>query len=154
LPGPIEVFMTEDHVRLDRLLDRSRRDDGTIDAEPYAEFRRGLLRHIAMEENVLLPFARTRNGGVPLAVASALRVDHGQIAKLLVPTPTSALCDELCALLARHNALEEGSRGLYAKCDDLAGADAGDLLVRLQEVPQVPVAPHYDGPPHRRRPSP
>jgi hypothetical protein len=150
MPGPIEVFMTEDHARLDRLLDRSQRDDGTIDAEPYAEFRRGLLRHIAMEEKVLLPFARTRNGGAPLAIASALRADHGQIAKLLVPTPTPALCAELCALLARHNALEEGSHGLYAQCDELGSIDAEALVTRLREVPQVPVAPHYDGPLHHR----
>jgi hypothetical protein len=150
MPGPIEVLMSEDHVQLDVLLDRSERDDGAIDAETYADFRRRLLRHIAMEEKVLLPFARARNGGVPLAVASALRADHGQIAKLLVPTPTPALCDELRALLARHNPLEEGAHGLYAQCDELAGADVDAVVTRLRELPQVPVAPHYDGPPHRR----
>jgi hypothetical protein len=151
MPGPIEVFMTEDHVRLDRLLKRALREDGSIDATPYDEFRRGLLRHIAMEEKVLLPFARARNGGEPLAMARTLRTDHGEIAKLLVPTPTSALCQELCEVLARHNGLEEGLHGLYAACDALAGRDADDVVTCLRAVPEVPVAPHYDGPPHRHQ---
>jgi hypothetical protein len=154
MPGPIQVLMTEDHARLDRLLDRSQRDDGTIDAETHAELRRELLRHIAMEEKVLLPFARARRGGAPLAMASALRADHGQIAKLLVPTPTPALCEELRALLARHNPLEEGPHGLYAQCDELAGAEVESLAARLRELPPVPVATHYDGPIHRRHGSP
>jgi hypothetical protein len=142
--------MTEDHVRLDHLLARSEREDGTMDMVTYAEFRRGLLRHIAMEEKVLLPFARARNGGEPLAMASALRTDHGQMAKLLVPTPTPALCDQLRALIARHNALEEGPAGLYATCDAMAGEDVEPLVDRLRAQPEVPVAPHYDGPPHQR----
>jgi hypothetical protein len=151
MPGPIEAFMTEDHARLDRLLDRSQRDDGAIDAEPYWEFRRELLRHIGMEEKILLPFARARNGGTPLAMGAALRADHGRIARLLVPTPTPALCDALRVLLARHNALEEGPGGLYAKCDELAGADVERVIARLQEAPRVPVAPHYDGGHHHHR---
>jgi hypothetical protein len=150
----IEMLMSEDHARLDRLLARSQRPDGTIDAAAYGDFRGGLLRHIAMEEKVLLPFARTRNGGAPLAIAAALRADHGKIAKLLVPTPTPALCDELRTLLGAHNALEEGPRGLYATCDALAGDDVSDVLARLRALPEVPVAPHYDGPPHVLRRSP
>jgi hypothetical protein len=150
MPDPIEALMTEDHVRLDRLLARSEREDGTMDMVAYADFRRGLLRHIAMEEKVLLPFARARNGGEPLALASALRADHGRLARLLVPTPTPALCDQLRALIGRHNALEEGPDGLYAKCDALAGADVESLVDRLRAQPEVPVAPHYDGPLHER----
>jgi hypothetical protein len=154
MPGAIEILLTEDHARLDRLLDRACRADGTIDGGTYADFRRGLLRHIAMEEKVLLPFARARNGGEPLPIAATLRADHGKIAKLLVPTPTPALCAELCALLARHNALEEGPRGLYATCDALAGGDVEHVLARLEAQPQVPLAPHYDGPSHSRPRSP
>ena len=146
-PGPIEVFLTEDHVRLDRLL-REAEASLPADVRPYEAFREGLLRHIGMEEKVLLPFARTRRGGVPLPVAGPLRADHGAIAKLLTRSPTAALFAELRALLATHNVLEEGETGLYATCDALAGAEAGPLVERLRAQPEVPLAPYYDGPPH------
>jgi hypothetical protein len=57
MAGPIETFLTADHARIDALLAKAERPDGTIDAEVYAEFRQGLLRHIAMEEKILLPYA-------------------------------------------------------------------------------------------------
>lgn len=144
--GPIEQFMTEDHARLDEVFERACPPDGPIDASAFATFREGLLRHIAMEEKVLLPFAREQRGGEPLAIAPALRRDHGEIAAMLVPSPTSSGCDSLRAALARHNPLEEGPDGLYAMCDALAGAEAEALVARLRAQPRVPVAPHYDGP--------
>lgn len=144
--GGIEAFMTADHARLDALLRRADLGDGTIDPAPYAEFREALLRHIGMEEKVLLPFARSKRGGAPLAVANALRIDHGKIAKLLVPTPDRSLCRELRLLLEQHNPLEEGKDGLYAACDGLAGDEAEAVVARLRAQPAVPVAKHYDGP--------
>jgi len=140
--GPIEAFMTEDHARLDALL----RASSGGDDEPYRAFRGGLLRHIAMEEKVLLPFARRERGGAPLEIAAQLRADHSRIARLLVQTPTRGSIDELCAVLARHNAIEEGSDGLYAVCDALAAEGANALVDRLRAQPAVPVAPYYDGP--------
>jgi hypothetical protein len=148
--GPIEAFMVADHTRLDRQLSLSEREDGSIDEEAYAVFRHDLLRHIAMEEKVLLPFARERRGGEPLPVATALRVDHGAIAKLLVRSPTARIVDELRELLGRHNPLEEGPEGLYATCDALAAGDAELVVERLREQPRVPVAKYYDGPLHVR----
>lgn len=148
--GPIELFMTEDHVGIDRTLQASSLDDGSIDATTYARFRHDLLRHIAMEEKVLLPYARGKRAGEPLPLAAQLRIDHGQIAKLLVPSPRADVIDELCQVLDRHNALEEGAGALYAICDALAGDEAAAIVERLRAQPAVPVAPHYDGPPHRR----
>ena len=153
--GPIELLMTSDHADLARLLEEADAGDA-IAREPYQAFRRGLLRHIAMEEKILLPFARRKREGKPLAIAVSLRADHGQIAKLLVPTPTRAVCEQLRALLATHNALEEGPQGLYAICDALAADEAEGILARLRAYPAVPVASHYDGPSHslhRRVPS-
>ena len=135
--GPIERFLTEDHVRLAELLERADPGDGTIDASAYAEFRRGLLRHIAMEEKVLLRFARDRRGGEPLPLAEALRRDHGEIARLLVPSPTPERCAALRSVLGRHNAIEEGPGGLYATCDALAADEAGAVVERLRGVPDV-----------------
>jgi hemerythrin-like domain-containing protein len=61
--GPIETFMTEDHTALDALLRRADHENGNVDREAYAEFRERLLRHIAMEEKILLPLARLKRGG-------------------------------------------------------------------------------------------
>ena len=146
--GPIEAFMTADHARLDRLLRKALGGDSEIDADACDELRRDLLRHIAMEEKVLLPFARAKRNGQPLVMASALRADHGQIARLLVPTPTRPLLEKLCAVLGRHNALEEGPRGLYAICDALAENEGMQTVARLAAQPAVPMAKHYDGPLH------
>ena len=148
-PGPIERFLTADHARLDALLARAYPGDGTLDLEAFAEFRRGLLRHIAMEEKVLLRFAREQRGGQPLPVAEALRRDHGEIARLLVPVPTPEGCATLLEVLGRHNGIEEGPSGLYATCDALAGHEADAVVARLRAQPEVPVAPYQVGPPPR-----
>jgi hypothetical protein len=155
--GPIQHFMVEDHVRLDRLLAASESTltpdgaRGAIDSFVYAQFRRDLLRHIAMEEKVLLPYARSKRGGDPLPIALALRTDHGQLAKLLVRSPTPAILDAVRELLGRHNPFEEGPRGLYAICDALAGDEAPTLVAQLRAQPTVPVAKYYDGPFQERR---
>ena len=52
--GPIAGYLADDHARLDALLTR-----GTTDPAAYADFRRGLLRHIGMEEKILLPVAQS-----------------------------------------------------------------------------------------------
>jgi hemerythrin-like domain-containing protein len=143
--GPIEDLLTADHARLDALLERADRG-GTIDTTAYAELRAGLLRHIAMEEKVLLRDAAQRRGGMPLAIAREVHRDHGKIAALLVPTPTHALCEELRRTLDAHDALEEGAEGVYAACDALAGESAREVVARLSKQPEVPMAKHYDGP--------
>ena len=147
--GPIERFMAEDHSRLDGLLTAAT-SVNPIDELAYARFRRDLLRHIAMEEKVLLPYAREKRDGAALPVAPLLRADHGKIAKLLVRSPTLRIVDELREALALHNPLEEGPAGLYAECDALAGDDAEAVVSLLRDQPNVPVAKYYDGPLHRR----
>jgi hypothetical protein len=143
--GPLHDFLQRDHVRLDELLRRS--DAGpSIDAAAYAAFRGGLLRHIAMEEKVLLPEARRLRGGEPLPGTKQIRADHAALAALLVPAPTHELVARIRAVLAEHNPLEEGPGGMYAACEQLAGSDAGTLLARVRAVPEVPQARHFDGP--------
>lgn len=144
--GPLHEFLVEDHRRLEALLRRAIDDPGAPDAAAYAAFRAGLLRHIAMEEKILLPAARAARGGEPLAIAERLRRDHGAIAALLVPSPTPAIVAALRTVLAAHNPVEEGEGGLYDTCDALAGADAPALLDRLRAAPAVAVSPHVDGP--------
>jgi hypothetical protein len=149
--GPIEELMVRDHVAIDRLLVASERADGSIDETSYTLFRHDLLRHIAMEEKVLLPFARMRRGGQPLPMALPLRRDHGEIAKLLTRPPTVERLTALRELLGKHNDLEEGPGGLYAECDALAGEEADAVIARLRMQPRVPLAPYYEGPLHPER---
>jgi hypothetical protein len=139
-------FLVDDHVRLSELLERAVSRAGEIDPAPYAAFRAGLLRHIGMEEKIVLPFIQMKRGGDPLPIAAKLRLDHGALASLLVPTPTSGIISTLRTVLEKHNPLEEGAGGLYEICQDLAGSEQESLLDRLRCAPEVRVAAHSDGP--------
>jgi Hemerythrin HHE cation binding domain len=146
MPGTLYRFLAEDHARLDGLLQGSMTEAGTVNRAAYAGFRAGLLTHISMEEKILLPEVQRVRGGEPLAIAAKLRLDHGALAALLVPTPTRAIIAALRAILGTHNMLEEGPGGLYECGEQLVGAEAEALLAQLQATPEVPVAPHSDGP--------
>lgn len=148
MPGAVHTFLADDHARLDALLRRAVADPdpAVIDRDAYDQFRAGLLRHIAMEEKVLLPDARRHRNGEALPIAKQLRADHAALAALLVPTPTRAILTAIRELLDGHNELEEAPAGVYETCEALAAAEADALLERLRAVPEVPVAAHFDGP--------
>lgn len=146
MPGPIFQFLAEDHARLDALLTKAVAGLRGVDLAAFGAFREGLLRHIALEEKILLPAARTARGGEPVPHARRLRVDHGAIAALLVPTPTPEIAGEIRKILGPHNEVEEGKGGLYEECDALLSAEAGALLERMRAYPPVKVARYQDGP--------
>jgi len=146
MSGAIPRLLVDDHARLDALLQRAAARPGGIGRSAYAEFRAGLLKHISMEEKILLPAAQCARGGQPLPLAAKLRLDHGALAALLVPTPTPAIIAALRAILTAHNPLEESPGGVYARCEQLVGLGAEALLAQLRAAPEVPVAPHADGP--------
>jgi hypothetical protein len=145
--GPLHLFFGADHRRLDALLARATGEAGRVDLAAFGEFRAGLLRHIGMEEKVLFVAARRARGGAPLELAARLRVDHGAIAALLVPTPTPALVAELVSVLVPHNRREEEPGGVYDACDRALGPAEAERIVReLQAFPDVPLKPYHDGP--------
>jgi hypothetical protein len=146
MPRPLTGYLAEDHRRLDALFQSAAADPHHIDRAGYEQFRAGLLRHIGMEEKILLPAAQRLNGGTPLSMAAKLRLDHGALAALLMPTPTSAVIKTIHGILADHNAVEEGAGGLYELCDGLAGKEAEQLLAALLAAPGVTVMPHNDSP--------
>lgn len=145
-PGPITRWLAADHARLDRLLRRAVAGAGAIDLVPYAEFRCGLLRHIGIEEKLVLPAAQRARGGEALAIATRLRLDHGAIAALLVPTPTRPIVETLTSILTGHNAVEEGPDGLYATCDRLLEHEADTLVGAMAAYPEPRPNPHNDAP--------
>jgi len=144
--GPLHRFFAADHRRLDALLSRSVSVPGRIDLAPFGEFRAGILKHIGMEEKILFPAAR-EGARAPRELAARLRVDHGAIAALLVPTPTPELVAEIRSVLGPHNRREEEEGGIYDACDDAVGAAGAEaLLRRLRAFPEVPLKAYHDGP--------
>ncbi len=139
----ITDYLVDDHRRLHALLDKA--DAEPFDAEAYAAFRAGLLRHIGIEEKILFPAAKRRLGE-PLERAARLRVEHAALTSLMVPSPDRALCTEIRGLLTRHDAREEGPDGVYAECEAALGEESDALFVRARDQKQVPVSRYYDGP--------
>lgn len=144
--GPITDFLVRDHRRLELLLQQAVALADHVDQGAYAQFRAGLLRHIGMEEKILIPAAQRLRGGEPLGIAAKLRLDHGALGTLLIPTPKAAVIAGIRGILKEHNILEEGPGGLYETCDELAGAETAHLLARLKAAPEVAVLLHSDTP--------
>lgn len=146
MKGILYCYLADDHDRLDRLLREAADAPGTIDKQTYAGFRKGLLRHIAMEEKIVLPMIARQKGGALASVAGRIRLDHGALVALLVPPPTGSIVATLQSILSVHNSLEEKEGGLYEVFEDLVGPDADSILEKLRATPDVPVVPHNERP--------
>ncbi|HZC81019.1 MAG TPA: hemerythrin domain-containing protein, partial [Nitrospiraceae bacterium] len=144
--GMLTEFLVEDHRRLDGFLQTAMAHPGTVDDQAYGQFRGGLLRHIGMEEKILLPAAQRQRSGEPLSLAAKLRLDHGALASLLMPTPTAAILATIQGILVEHNVLEEGPGGLYETCDSSAGPEGETILAALRAAPEVAVMRYNDSP--------
>ena len=142
--GEIHRYLAGDHERLDTLLERAISDPENIDAAAYAEFRAGLLKHIGIEEKVLFPAARKQRGGGALPLAAKLRLDHGALTALLVPSPTSPIVAAIRAILRAHNTIEEDAGGAYEQCEELIDAEIDRILLEMRNFPTVKVLPHVD----------
>lgn len=145
-PKRVTDYLIADHARLHALLAAAAGGE-RLDANAFEEFRAGLLRHIGIEEKLVFPAVRRALGGEPLARAHELRIEHGALTSLLVPTPDLALCTEIRSLLTPHDAKEEGPDGVYAECERLLSPElSSDLAERAVAFPLVPLMRHYDGP--------
>ena len=144
--GPLYRFFDADHRRLDALLKRATADPDRIDLALFGEFRAGLLKHIGMEEKVLfLSAGRARGDRLPLF--AKLRVDHGAIASLLVPTPTSEIVAELLTVLGPHNRREDEEGGIYDVCDEAVGPEEAErMLEGLRHFPEIRLKGYNDAP--------
>jgi hypothetical protein len=141
MQGRLYRFFADDHDRLERMLEKATENPEQVDLHAYDTFRSGLLKHIGMEEKVLLPAAQHARGGERLPIADRIRLDHGAIAALLVPTPSPTILNALRAILAKHNNLEEQQGGLYEACEELTIDTVDTLVERLKAMPSVPINP-------------
>jgi hypothetical protein len=136
--------MKSEHARLDCLLAQAAERGGAADNAAYEGFREHLLRHIRIEERILLPMAQRKHGGDPLAIAPRLRLDHGALAALLMLPPVDHTFRAIRAVLDAHNPLEENQGGAYEQCEALAGSEANALLTHALATPRVPVSRWVD----------
>ncbi len=145
--GPITAYLSEDHRRLDALLSESVAGDAGFAREAFDAFRAGLLRHVALEEKILFRALRDASADdALLALLARLRVDHGALASLLVPSPSRALVAEIRLILGPHDGAEDERGGLYERCDALLGGRAAEIVERMRGYPPVKVAAYNDGP--------
>jgi len=146
MPGVLFRYLAEDHERLDSLLQKATEKPDVVDMESYAEFRKGLLRHIAMEEKIVLPAIAHLQGSKQEALVGRLRLDHGALVALLVPPPDTSIVLTIRSILQHHNALEEQEGGLYQLFEQFAVPDTERLLTQLRTAPEVPIMPHNERP--------
>lgn len=142
MSGALHQLLSDDHERLDALLASMIAADGAIDPIKYAEFRRGLLRHIGIEERILFPLVRKT--GRDLRLIEQLHRDHALLSALLVPPPAQKEIEAIRAVLVAHNPLEENAGGLYDRIEALAANELTDLLGRVSAFPEPLLAPHAD----------
>lgn len=135
-------FFTNDHRRIEDLLDKATENANEIQMDYYHQFRTGLLRHIKMEEKILFPAAQKANDGVPLPLAAKLRLDHGALTSLMVVPPGPDVIKVLRHVLEKHDLLEEEPGGMYDVCERLTKGETQDLLTQLEKITEVPVHPH------------
>jgi len=143
---PLHAFFTNDHRRLEALLDGAFAKPGHIDHALYDQFRAGLLRHIGMEEKILFVAAQEANGGEPLPVQAKLRLDHGALTSLMVIPPSVELTRVIRHMLDLHDQIEEEPGGMYDACEQLTKHQTDALLERLALVKGTPVHPPNPSP--------
>lgn len=137
-------FMEEDHAQLGRLLGRCLGPADRVDLEAFDAFRHHLLRHICIEEKVLMPRLVRAMGRAPL-FQNGLRKDHAGIAALCVPVPCREWVEDLAELLSHHQQLEENAGGFYDLID-LHLSDEAELRRAIADLPPLWLPPFDSGP--------
>lgn len=138
---PIHDFFSEDHRRVDALLEEAIKDLDNIDMTIYQEFRIALLTHIKMEENVLFPAAKEANDGKPLPDFQRFRLEHAAITTLLAVYPNMELIKVLKHVLHQHDEAEEKPGGMYDVCERLTQDQTSAIIEKLENITPTPVHP-------------
>ena len=138
----IYEFFTNDHRRIDELLNKATENPAEVTEEFYHRFRTGLLKHIKMEEKILFPAAQKANDNIPLPLAGKLRLDHGALTSLMVVPPSPEVIKVLYYVLDKHDLLEEEPGGMYDVCEKLTEGETDEIIKQLESVTEVPVHPY------------
>ncbi len=138
---PLHQFFTEDHHRLEGLLNKATEQPNEIEMNAYHQFRTGLLRHIKMEEKTLFPAAKKADPTLMQELIPRYRLEHGALTALLVPPPTLSIVKTIRYILEIHDLAEEEPGGLYDICEALTNNQTEELLKQLAQTEDVPVHP-------------
>lgn len=143
---PITEFMQQDHDRLDEVFEdfRSAKTRDPVKArELFAEFKRGLQRHIVWEEEFLFPRFEERTGMTDGGPTGVMRLEHRRIKELLDAiddrlasgnVDTGGYEHELQQILMVHNTKEETV--LYPAIDRcVPEQDAAGLIETMKALP-------------------
>jgi regulator of cell morphogenesis and NO signaling len=138
-------FLTEDHDRLDELLDnfQQRKAGDLIEAaEIWTRFTAALLRHLLWEETILFPLFEQKTGQSGLT--DTLRAEHEEIREWLAAVSekveeSDADSDHEAEMLVNelggHNAREEYA--LYPQLDKLlSDAEKQGAFEAMSAVPE------------------
>lgn len=138
---PIYDFFTNDHRRIDQLLEDSIENKKVTNFDLYHQFRVGLLTHIKMEEKILFKAAQEANGGQPVPIAAQLRLEHGALTALMTVYPDEKVINAVRHILEVHDEREEKPGGMYDICEQLTEHRTEEILEELANVTEVPVHP-------------
>ena len=143
---PITEFMQQDHDRLDGLFKKfqeAKTRDFAKAKQCFAEFKRGLQRHIIWEEEFLFPRFESRTGISEGGPTTVMRLEHRRLKELLEgihdrvaagKTDTGEHEHELLDVLLVHNTKEESV--LYPAIDRcLAEGEAAKVIETMQALP-------------------
>jgi hemerythrin-like domain-containing protein len=136
-------FFTEDHREADtdwtRVEEAASGGDAAAIGQAFAAFKSRMLRHFAMEEEVMFPAFEAKTGmqGGPTAV---MRMEHEQMRGLLEQMTTALeagdaqevvdLGDTMLMLIQQHNQKEETI--LYPMAQQMLDGDWPEISSRLE----------------------
>ncbi len=124
--------LARQHRLIEQLFLAATVDLNAIDSAAYDQFRAAILRHAAIEEQVVLPLLRKHlPGGFPMELQ--LRMEHDAIAALCVIPPNPDVLLALLGLMIRHNRLEEAHGTLYELFNDCVRRETEDVRVRMND---------------------
>ena len=139
----ISTMFDEDHERLDALFksfQTLKRTDFPKAKRAFLEFKAGLQRHVAWEEDVLFPLWERTSGMTGGGPTIVMRREHQEIGdcleslsrKIQAQNPETDREEEiLLDLLDRHNMSEE--EVLYPEMDRMISAEERETAFRAME---------------------
>jgi iron-sulfur cluster repair protein YtfE (RIC family) len=143
----VQAPFTDDHDRLDHLLDtyrRLKRTDFPRAKEAFREFKFGLQRHIIWEESILFPLFEDKTGIRDGGPTAAMRAEHREIGRCLEALHDKVRAHDLESdreeqvlfeTLFAHNHKEENV--LYPAIDQLLSAEEKAAAFRkMEELPE------------------
>lgn len=139
----ITTMFDEDHDRLDTLFasfQKLKRTDFAKAKSAFLEFKAGLQRHVAWEEDVMFPLWEKKSGMTGGGPTIVMRLEHKEIADCLESIHRKVQAQNLesdreeqslLELLDRHNMSEE--EVLYPEMDHLISPEEREAAFRAME---------------------